>query len=78
MRRFAAEGPAQAWERRRELREALRVEFHRELMTPVTPFLYLSLLALDLERLRRALLDRAFFGALPGLDDPRAPLEGAA
>jgi hypothetical protein len=77
LRRFAAGGLARPWERRSELREALRVDFHRKLMTPVIPFLYLSLLALDLERLRRALLDRACFGAIPAPDEPRAGLTRA-
>jgi hypothetical protein len=78
MRGFSAGGCAQAWETRQRLRETLRVDFHRALMTPVIPFLYLSLLALDLERLRRALLDRACFSALPGLDEPPAGRKEAA
>jgi hypothetical protein len=78
MRQFAAGGPAGAWEGRQRLRERLRLEFHRQLMRPVIPFLYLSLLALDLERLRRSLLDRACFGALASPDVPRADGKEAA
>lgn len=78
MHGFSAAGCARAWDARQALREALRVDFHRSLMTPVIPFLYLSLLALDLERLRRALLDRACFGALPRLDEPPAGRREAA
>jgi hypothetical protein len=51
-----------AWRLRVELREELRLDFHRQSAVPKVVFLYLVLLALDLERLRRALLDRALFG----------------
>ena len=58
-----------AWRMRRELREHLRAQFHRVVMRPLVALIYLSLLALDLERLRRALVDRALFDALPGHED---------
>lgn len=59
---FAALASEQAWQLRFKLREELRLAFHRQTAVPLVAFLYLTLLALDLERLRRALLDRALFG----------------
>jgi len=58
---FMASSPDKGWERRRALRARLRLDLHRQLLTPAAPFLYLALVALDLERLRRALVDRALF-----------------
>jgi hypothetical protein len=50
-----------AWSLRRELRERLRLEFHRLPLEPLTAFAFLALVALDLERLRAALMERALF-----------------
>ncbi|KAA6184954.1 hypothetical protein F2Q65_10465 [Thiohalocapsa marina] len=66
---FRQLAPARAWDSRRALREQLRRSFHQHLLQPVSAFIFLALVALDLERLRRALLDRALFaaaGAAPG------------
>lgn len=73
---FGAAPPSQAWPLRRRLRESLRLDFHRHLLQPATAFLYLALVALDLERLRRALLDRALYSPdahTPLAADPDAP-----
>jgi hypothetical protein len=53
--------PDKAWPLRRVLRERLRLEFHLRLLQPAAAFVFLALVGLDLERLRRALLDRALF-----------------
>lgn len=58
---FRSSSPARAWTLRQELRERLRSDFHRLGLSPATPFVYLALVGLDCERLRRALLDRALF-----------------
>lgn len=58
---FGQGRPEAAWSLRRELRERLRLEFHRLPLEPVTAFAFLSLVALDLERLRAALMERALF-----------------
>lgn len=58
---FRASTPQRAWTRRQALRERLRFRFHGLGLSPAAPFAYLALVALDLERLRRALLDRALF-----------------
>jgi hypothetical protein len=60
---FPSVGEA-AWPLRRELRERLRLGFHRLPLQPAAAFSYLALVALDLERLRAALMERALF-ALP-------------
>jgi hypothetical protein len=65
---FRASSPQRAWTRRQALRERLRLRFHGLGLSPAAPFVYLVLVALDLERLRRALLDRALF--------PQAPATG--
>jgi hypothetical protein len=57
---FPQSGEA-AWPLRRELRERLRLGFHRLPLQPAAAFSYLALLALDLERLRGALMERALF-----------------
>ncbi|WP_295883852.1 hypothetical protein [uncultured Thiohalocapsa sp.] len=62
---FRRSDPQRAWTRRQALRERLRFRFHGLGLSPAAPFTYLALLALDLERLRRALLDRALFPELP-------------
>jgi hypothetical protein len=51
-----------AWALRRELRERLRLGFHRMPLEPAVAFAFLGLMALDLERLRAALMERALFG----------------
>jgi hypothetical protein len=61
LRAFAETAPDKAWEQRRALRARLRLELHRQLLQPSAVFLYLALVAIDLERLRRALVDRALF-----------------
>ena len=61
LRAFRRGEPARAWTLRQALRERLRLDFHRAALSPVVPFLYLALVGLDLERLRRALLDRTLF-----------------
>jgi len=53
--------PDKAWQQRRALRDRLRLELHRRLLQPVAVFLYLGLVALDLERLRAALVERVLF-----------------
>ncbi|MBK1630576.1 hypothetical protein CKO31_07425 [Thiohalocapsa halophila] len=62
---FRTGSPQRAWTRRQALRERLRFRFHGLGLSPAAPFTYLALLALDLERLRRALLDRALFPQVP-------------
>jgi hypothetical protein len=62
---FRAGSPQRAWTRRQALRERLRFDFHGLGLSPAAPFAYLALVALDLERLRRALLDRALFPQVP-------------
>jgi hypothetical protein len=64
---FSGSPPARAWTRRQELRERLRFRFHALALSPAAPFTYLALVALDLERLRRALLDRALFPTVPAV-----------
>jgi len=58
---FAQAGTDSAWPLRRELRERLRLEFHLVPLQPAAAFAFLGLLALDLERLRGALMQRALF-----------------
>jgi hypothetical protein len=57
--------PDAAWSSRKELRERLRLRLHQRMLQPQVPFIYLALTALDLERLRAALVSRALFSA-PG------------
>jgi hypothetical protein len=52
-----------AWRLRRELRERLRLRFHQQSLQPTIPFIYLALMALDLERLRAALVTRVLFSS---------------
>lgn len=61
LRDFLETPPDKAWTLRQELRERLRFEFHLYLLQPASAFIFLAVVALDLERLRRALLDRALF-----------------
>jgi hypothetical protein len=60
---FRASRPDATWGLRRALRERLRLLFHRRLLQPAGPFVYLALAALDLERLRAELMSRALFPA---------------
>ncbi|MCG6859783.1 MAG: hypothetical protein LJE70_00605 [Chromatiaceae bacterium] len=61
---FRQASPASAWRLRRELRERLRLRFRQQTLQPMVPFIYLALVALDLERLRSALISRALFSML--------------
>lgn len=58
---FRCATPASAWRLREELREGLCLRLHRSTLHPVVPFIFLTLTALDLERLRAALVGRALF-----------------
>lgn len=58
---FPQAGGETAWVLRRELRERLRLGFHRLPLQPAAAFSYCALVALDLERLRAALIDRVLF-----------------
>ncbi len=58
---FRRSTPDTAWGLRRALRERLRLSFHQRLLEPVTVFIYLALVLLDLERLRAELLRRCLF-----------------
>lgn len=62
---FRAASPETAWDRRRALRERLRLGFRRQPLTAVAVFAYLGLVFLDLERLRGELIRRALFGQEP-------------
>jgi len=55
--------PDRAWTLRQVLRERLRQLFHLRLLQPAAGFIYLGLISVDLERLRRALIDRLLFRA---------------
>jgi hypothetical protein len=55
--------PDRAWTLRQRLRERLRQLFHLRLLQPAAGFIYLGLITVDLERLRRALIDRLLFRA---------------
>jgi hypothetical protein len=61
---FRDAAPGEAWTLRQRLRERLQLELHRTLLQPASAFVLLLLVALDLERLRRALVDRALFEAV--------------
>ena len=63
--RFRAATPESAWGLRAALRERLRLDFRRLPLAPVTVFIYLALVFLDLERLRAELLRRALFPPPP-------------
>lgn len=56
---FARCDPAAAWETRRALRSRVAYAFRRATLRPVAGFLFLLLLALDIERLRADLMLRA-------------------
>lgn len=59
---FVQGGAEAAWPLRRELRERMRLDFHRLPLQPTAILAFLALVALDLERLRAALMQRALFG----------------
>lgn len=62
-RQFLAAAPDRTWPLRRDLDQRLRHLFHVLLMQPAGLFAYLALVAVELERLRAALVSRALFGA---------------
>lgn len=57
--------PEATWSLRREVRGKLQLSLHRRTLQPEVPFIYLALTALDLERLRAALVTRALFSVEP-------------
>jgi hypothetical protein len=60
------ERPAdEAWASRRVLGAQLESRFRRHALRPPAAFAHLAVVALDLERLRAELVDRAAFGAVP-------------
>ncbi|MGA8186292.1 MAG: hypothetical protein WB819_21895, partial [Terriglobia bacterium] len=59
--RFAAATPAQGWEERWRLTQALHRLFRRSALDPAALFAWLDLELLALERLRAALTTRAAF-----------------
>ncbi len=61
LRQFADTAPESAWQARRTLQVRLERLFRRHARQPATVFIYLVLLALDLERLRNELLRRIVF-----------------
>lgn len=58
---FRHASPDAAWGLRQTLRDRLRLRLHQRLLQPLTIFLYLALILLDLERLRGELLRRRLF-----------------
>lgn len=58
---FRHASPDAAWGLRQTLRDRLRLRLHQRLLQPLTVFLYLGLILLDLERLRGELLRRCLF-----------------
>jgi hypothetical protein len=58
---FRASRPDAAWGLRKALHDRLRLLFHRRLLQPAGPFIYLALTVLDMERLRAELVSRALF-----------------
>lgn len=58
---FREAPPETAWDLRKGLRALAARLFHRRLLQPVGPFIFLLLTALDLERLRAELVTRAVF-----------------
>lgn len=62
-RQFLAAAPDRTWPLRRDLDHRLRHLFHVLLLQPAGLFAYLALVAVELERLRAALVSRALFGA---------------
>jgi hypothetical protein len=60
---FRQSRPESAWDLRRRLRAQLGLLFHRRLLQPAGAFIYLALVALDMERLRAELVVRALFAS---------------
>lgn len=58
---FREARPESAWGLRLALRGRLHLLFHRRLLQPAGPLIYLALVALELERLRAELVTRALF-----------------
>jgi hypothetical protein len=58
---FAAQAAGDGWPLRRALERRLAVLFRKALLEPAAAFVYLALTALDLERLRAELVQRAIF-----------------
>ncbi|MGE5154451.1 MAG: hypothetical protein ACM3ST_10570 [Bdellovibrio bacteriovorus] len=58
---FRRSSPDAAWGLRQTLRERLRLRFHQHPLQPLTVFLYLALILLDLERLRGELVRRCVY-----------------
>lgn len=58
---FREARPESAWGLRLALRGRLCLRFHRHLLQPAGPLIYLALVALDLERLRAELVTRSLF-----------------
>lgn len=69
---FREAPPEAAWRLRRELGARLRLGFHRQVLEPTVPFLFLAVTALELERLRAALLERLLFYTPDAGAGPRA------
>jgi hypothetical protein len=61
---FSQAGSDAAWPLRLELRERLRLDFHRLPLQPAAAFAFMALVGLDLERLRAALMQRALFSVM--------------
>ncbi len=61
LRGFARVPPERAWEARRALQQTLQQQFRGAAFEPAAAFVYLALVALDLERLRAALVGRALY-----------------
>ena len=64
---FRQTRPEATWGLRVELRSRLSLLFHRRLLQPAGPFIFLMLTALDLERLRAELVTRAIFAGGEGM-----------
>lgn len=61
---FARVPVERAWQARRALQQTLQLLFRRTAFEPAAAFIYLALVALDLERLRAALVGRALYPQL--------------
>ncbi len=75
---FRNASPDSAWGLRRQLRDHLRLRFHQRLLQPLTVFLYLALVLLDLERLRGELLRRCLFSTGFKVESQGGSLRGQA
>jgi hypothetical protein len=63
---FASVPRERSWEERRVLRNRLKLTFRRDFLQPAAAFAYLAIAALDLERLRAALVSRVLFATREG------------